>query len=171
MLWKRIATAAVLIPPLVASILFSAGRPGGWPFLLLCAAAAALCADEGIRMFLHTARDRAAGIALASLRVNPYLYFAGYVILQYVVIATAWNILGGYAGVPHGITSCISLAATLEWNEPVNARRQRAVAAIVPPVARMSSMRPLTFVTPQYPAALTPSRSTSSNASTVAAAR
>jgi len=37
-------------------------------------------------------------------------------------------ILGGYAGVPHGITSCISLAATLEWNEPVNAERQRAVA-------------------------------------------
>ena len=37
-------------------------------------------------------------------------------------------ILGGYAGVPHGITSCISLAATLEWNEPVNAERQRAVS-------------------------------------------
>jgi maleylacetate reductase len=37
-------------------------------------------------------------------------------------------ILGGYAGVPHGITSCISLAATLEWNEPVNGERQRAVA-------------------------------------------
>ena len=40
----------------------------------------------------------AAGIGFASLRMNPYLYFAGYVILQYVVIATAWNILGGYAG-------------------------------------------------------------------------
>jgi branched-chain amino acid transport system permease protein len=40
----------------------------------------------------------AGGILLASLRVNPYFYFAGYVILQYVVIATAWNILGGYAG-------------------------------------------------------------------------
>src|SRR5690349_10999798 len=39
-----------------------------------------------------------AGIGVALLRVNPYLYFAGYVILQYVVIATAWNILGGYAG-------------------------------------------------------------------------
>jgi len=39
-----------------------------------------------------------AGVLLASLRVNPYLYFAGYVILQYIVIATAWNILGGYAG-------------------------------------------------------------------------
>ena len=38
------------------------------------------------------------GILLAALRVNPYIYFAGYVILQYVVIATAWNILGGYAG-------------------------------------------------------------------------
>jgi maleylacetate reductase len=37
-------------------------------------------------------------------------------------------ILGAYAGVPHGITSCISLAATLEWNAPVNAERQRAVA-------------------------------------------
>jgi branched-chain amino acid transport system permease protein len=39
-----------------------------------------------------------AGVLVAYLRVNPYLYFAGYVILQYVVIATAWNILGGYAG-------------------------------------------------------------------------
>jgi maleylacetate reductase len=37
-------------------------------------------------------------------------------------------ILGGYAGIPHGITSCISLAATLEWNEPVNAQRQRPIA-------------------------------------------
>ena len=40
----------------------------------------------------------AAGISLAQMRVNPYVYFAGYVILQYVVLATAWNILGGYAG-------------------------------------------------------------------------
>lgn len=39
-----------------------------------------------------------AGILVATLRANAYLYFAGYVILQYVVIATAWNILGGYAG-------------------------------------------------------------------------
>ena len=40
----------------------------------------------------------ALGVGLAAVRVNPYVYFAGYVILQYVVIATAWNILGGYAG-------------------------------------------------------------------------
>ena len=67
MLWKRIATAAVLVPLMVASILFSAGRPAGWPFLLLCAVAAALCADEGFRMFLHGAQDRAGGVALAVL--------------------------------------------------------------------------------------------------------
>ena len=37
---------------------------------------------------------------LAALRWlgNDYAYFAGYFILQYVVLATAWNILGGYAG-------------------------------------------------------------------------
>lgn len=29
---------------------------------------------------------------------NEYGWFAGYFILQYVVLATAWNILGGYAG-------------------------------------------------------------------------
>ena len=29
---------------------------------------------------------------------NEYPFFAGYVILQFMVLATAWNILGGYAG-------------------------------------------------------------------------
>ena len=29
---------------------------------------------------------------------GDYLLFAGYVVLQYVVLATAWNILGGYCG-------------------------------------------------------------------------
>jgi branched-chain amino acid transport system permease protein len=29
---------------------------------------------------------------------NDYLLFAGFVVLQYVVLATAWNILGGYCG-------------------------------------------------------------------------
>jgi branched-chain amino acid transport system permease protein len=29
---------------------------------------------------------------------NEYFFFAGYVVLQYVVLATAWNILGGYTG-------------------------------------------------------------------------
>jgi len=29
---------------------------------------------------------------------NDYVFFAGYTVLQYVVLATAWNILGGYTG-------------------------------------------------------------------------
>lgn len=44
----------------------------------------------------------AAFIALAALLAltvkNEYWFFAGYVILQFIVLATAWNILGGYAG-------------------------------------------------------------------------
>jgi branched-chain amino acid transport system permease protein len=35
---------------------------------------------------------------LARLVDNAYFYFAGYVVLQYIVLATAWNILGGYTG-------------------------------------------------------------------------
>jgi len=45
----------------------------------------------------------AAGLVLAALAAtrvvgNDYYFFAGYVVLQYVVLATAWNILGGYTG-------------------------------------------------------------------------
>ncbi|MEP7030028.1 MAG: branched-chain amino acid ABC transporter permease [Pseudolabrys sp.] len=29
---------------------------------------------------------------------NDYLFFAGYTVLQYIVMATAWNVLGGYCG-------------------------------------------------------------------------
>lgn len=32
------------------------------------------------------------------IAINKFLYFAGYVVLQYVVLATAWNIMGGYMG-------------------------------------------------------------------------
>ena len=35
---------------------------------------------------------------LLALIANEYLYFASYVVLQFVVMATAWNILGGYCG-------------------------------------------------------------------------
>ena len=52
------------------------------------------------------------GILLASLRVNLYFYFAGYVVLQYVFVATAWNILGGYAGyVNFGTSAFFALGA------------------------------------------------------------
>jgi branched-chain amino acid transport system permease protein len=38
----------------------------------------------------------ALGLALSG--VNEYFFYAGYVVLTFVVLATAWNILGGYAG-------------------------------------------------------------------------
>ena len=38
-----------------------------------------------------------AGLAAGVIR-NEYVFFASYVVLTYVVLATAWNILGGYAG-------------------------------------------------------------------------
>jgi branched-chain amino acid transport system permease protein len=38
-----------------------------------------------------------AGLAAATVK-NEYFFFAAYVVLQFVVLATAWNILGGYAG-------------------------------------------------------------------------
>ncbi len=50
------------------------------PFFLICLAIAGL-------VFI-------AAFALG----NDYVFFAGYVVLQYVVLSTAWNILGGYCG-------------------------------------------------------------------------
>ena len=35
---------------------------------------------------------------LSRLIESEYFFFAGYVVLQYIVLATAWNILGGYTG-------------------------------------------------------------------------
>ena len=39
-----------------------------------------------------------AAFLLTRLGGNRYIYFAGYVVLQYIVLATAWNVLGGYTG-------------------------------------------------------------------------
>jgi maleylacetate reductase len=39
------------------------------------------------------------------------------------------HILGGSAGVPHGVTSCIMLPHVLRWNKSVNADRQKLVSA------------------------------------------
>jgi branched-chain amino acid transport system permease protein len=42
----------------------------------------------------------AAALVFGAARLigNPYVFFAGYVVLQYIVLSTAWNILGGYTG-------------------------------------------------------------------------
>lgn len=40
-------------------------------------------------------------------------------------------ILGGAKGVPHGITSCLTLHAVMRWNAPVNGARQTDIARIL----------------------------------------
>jgi branched-chain amino acid transport system permease protein len=65
-----------------------------WAFSLICAAVSALV----------FAGARAIG--------NDYVFFAGYIVVQYVVLATAWNILGGYTGyVNFGTAAFFALGA------------------------------------------------------------
>lgn len=56
----------------------------------------------------------AAGVVFggALLIDNAYVFFAGYVVLQYIALATAWNILGGYTGyVNFGTAAFFALGA------------------------------------------------------------
>ena len=50
--------------------------------------------------------------ALARWLDNSYAFFVGYVVVQYIVLGTAWNILGGYTGyVNFGITAFFAIGA------------------------------------------------------------
>ncbi|HZB90602.1 MAG TPA: branched-chain amino acid ABC transporter permease [Stellaceae bacterium] len=54
----------------------------------------------------------AAFFGLSLLAPNQYYFQAGYVVLQYIVLATAWNILGGYTGyVNFGVAAFFALGA------------------------------------------------------------
>lgn len=50
------------------------------------------------QFFLVSLAIAIAGFLGARFLQNDYLFFAGYVVLQFIVLATAWNILGGYCG-------------------------------------------------------------------------
>jgi branched-chain amino acid transport system permease protein len=53
-----------------------------------------------------------AALAATRLVANQYFYFASYVVLQYIVLSTAWNILGGYTGyVNFGTAAFFALGA------------------------------------------------------------
>lgn len=51
-----------------------------------------------MRFWISAAIAVIGAAALAYAVKNEYLFFAGYTVLMFVVLATAWNILGGYAG-------------------------------------------------------------------------
>jgi len=67
----------------------------------------------GSRAFILLAVAAGSAVFGLSLLVhNEYFFFAGYVVLQYVVLATAWNILGGYTGyVNFGTAAFFALGA------------------------------------------------------------
>ena len=68
----------------------------------------------------------AAAFAGAMQLGNDYIFFAGYVVLQYIVLSTAWNILGGYCGYVNfgtagffalGAYSTVAIYQLIEANE------------------------------------------------------
>jgi branched-chain amino acid transport system permease protein len=73
-----------------------------------------LAADHvnGAKFVLLLILTGAAAFGAAWLIGNAYLFFAGYVVLQYIALATAWNILGGYTGyVNFGTAAFFALGA------------------------------------------------------------
>ncbi|MCL1925634.1 MAG: phosphatidate cytidylyltransferase [Syntrophorhabdaceae bacterium] len=99
MLWKRVVTAVVLLPILIASIMVSKDQPFAWPFMLLCAAVTAMCSLEMLRMFFGEMRDLMGGTALAA-----FAFFSGALlpaafsfpaIMLFVVLAVFHSMPGG----------------------------------------------------------------------------
>jgi branched-chain amino acid transport system permease protein len=67
---------------------------------------------RNIRFILLALVVATATFAVARVIDNAYVFFAGYVVLQYIVLATAWNILGGYTGyVNFGTAAFFALGA------------------------------------------------------------
>ena len=82
-------------------------RPSG--ILGRCPAGAGV---RGLPFLLILVAAAAAIFAATQWIGNSYAFFVGYVVLQYIVLATAWNILGGYTGyVNFGIAAFFAIGA------------------------------------------------------------
>jgi branched-chain amino acid transport system permease protein len=53
---------------------------------------------SGWRFYIAAVAVLIVGALLPRTVANAYVFYAGFIALQYVVISTGWNILGGYAG-------------------------------------------------------------------------
>jgi len=51
-----------------------------------------------MKFWIGAAAVLVVGIGLPFTPINEYAFYGGYFVLTFVVLATAWNILGGYAG-------------------------------------------------------------------------
>jgi branched-chain amino acid transport system permease protein len=84
-----------------------------------------------------------AGLA-TRMGLNDYAFFAAYIVAQYIVLATAWNILGGYAGyVNFGIAGFfgIGVYSTVVLNQlmPLPLPLYVLIAAIVAGLAGLAT--------------------------------
>lgn len=68
----------------------------------------------------------AAAYTMTQLVENQYVFFAGYVVLQFVALATAWNVAGGYAGYVNfgtagffGAGAYVAVAAAKAFSAPL----------------------------------------------------
>jgi branched-chain amino acid transport system permease protein len=85
----------------------------------------------------------AAGVS-TRVGFNDYLFFAGYVVVQYIVLATAWNVLGGYAGyVNFGIAGFFGIGVystvVLEQLMPLPLPAYVVVAAVIAGLAGLAT--------------------------------
>jgi branched-chain amino acid transport system permease protein len=67
---------------------------------------------RGLPFVLALIAVAAAIFAIGRWYNSSYAFFMGYVVVQYIVLGTAWNILGGYTGyVNFGVTAFFALGA------------------------------------------------------------
>src|SRR4030095_11951803 len=68
-----------------------------WP-LIDCFGHPATRALRKMKFWIGAAAFLIVAFIVALSGANEYFFFAAYVVLTYIVLAVAWNILGGYAG-------------------------------------------------------------------------
>jgi len=78
-----------------------------------------------------------AAFVFTQIEFNRFYYFAGFAVLQYVMISTAWNILGGYGGYINfgtagflGVGSYTAIAL-IQWVDGIGIIEQVIVAGIL----------------------------------------
>ena len=95
---------------------------------------------NAVAILPHRDRHRPAGAGLRARALvgNDYLFFAGYTVLQFIVLATAWNILGGYCGYVNfgsaaffAIGAYSSVVAQARHNRPTPIRGCRPAAILI----------------------------------------
>lgn len=88
-----------------------------------------------LRFGLGAAAVLAAALVATQVVGNEYFFYATYVVLQFIVLATAWNILGGYAGYVNfgsgaffAVGAYIAVALIKAWAAPLLVQALAAMA-------------------------------------------